>query len=306
MVSTQASRQRTKDQPCDPISLERGVRQRLADKVCGNLAGVWLLVAEHLRLGAWDLLCGWTGQPAHAVGPRLALQLVHEAAVCTSGIRKDRTLHNRVGFELANGLPFLASDTAIHHLLNERTVRDSQRLQVALGKLRRASGHFSGKLLAVDPHRVRSYSKRQMRKRVEESGTRPQKHAQSFFALDAQTRQPVCFTTATASRSVATATPELLRLAAEILQPQPGQTLVMADAEHFSSELVADVRDQTQFELLAPIPNQPAHRKRFQAIPPEEFTRHWAGFATAKLPYEIRCGQAGTYWQLVGVCASRL
>jgi hypothetical protein len=32
-------------------------------------------------------------------------------------------------------------------------------LQVALGKIRRASGHFEGKLLAIDPHRVRSYSK---------------------------------------------------------------------------------------------------------------------------------------------------
>jgi hypothetical protein len=44
----------------------------LADKVSGDLAGVWLLVAEHLRLGTWDLLCGWTGQPSERVEPRLA------------------------------------------------------------------------------------------------------------------------------------------------------------------------------------------------------------------------------------------
>lgn len=73
----------------------------------------------------------------------------------------------------------------------------------------------------------------------------------------------------------------------------------MADAEHFSSELVTDVCNQTQFEMLVPIPNQPAHRKRFQAIPPGDFTRRWAGFATAKLPYEIRQRQGGNYWQLV-------
>ena len=64
----------------------------LADKVSGDLAGVWLLVAEHLRLGTWDLLCGWTGQPGERVEPRLALQCVHEAAVCTAGIRAERTL----------------------------------------------------------------------------------------------------------------------------------------------------------------------------------------------------------------------
>jgi hypothetical protein len=30
---------------CDPLSIERGVRQLLSDKVSGNLAGLWLLVA---------------------------------------------------------------------------------------------------------------------------------------------------------------------------------------------------------------------------------------------------------------------
>ena len=131
---------------CDPVSIERGVRQLLADKVSGNLAGIWLLVAEHLRLGTWDLLCGWTGKPTESVEPRLAMQLLHEAAVCTRGIRSERTLHNRGGFELANGLPFVATDEAIHHLLAELTVARTLQLQVALGKLRLASGHFQGKL----------------------------------------------------------------------------------------------------------------------------------------------------------------
>ena len=170
----------------------------LADKVGGDLAGIWLLVAEHLRLGTWDLLCGWTQQPTERADPRLALQLVHEAAVCSAGIRADRTLHQRGGFELANGLPFVAADATIHDLLQARSVADSEHLQVALGKLRRASGHFRGTLLAIDPHRVPSYSKRRMRERVEREGRRPQKMAQTFWALDAVTHQPVCCTTATA------------------------------------------------------------------------------------------------------------
>ena len=142
MLETRASRKRTKPEPCDPLSIERGVRQLLADKVTGNLAGVWLLVAEHLRLGTWDLLCGWTGQPTAQIEPRLALQLVHEAAICTAGIRADRTLHQRGGFELANGLPFVATDIAVHQLLAGCTIRDSQRLQVALGKIRALRGIF--------------------------------------------------------------------------------------------------------------------------------------------------------------------
>jgi len=180
------------------------------------------------------------------------------------------------------------------------------RLQVALGKLRRSCGHFQGKLLAIDPHRVLSYSKRHMRQRVEKRGTKPAKMAQTYWVLDADTHQPVCFTTATAARSVVEATPELVDLTESILQPAPGQTLLVADSEHFSGELVADIHQRSGFDLLVPIPNQPAHRRRFQAIPPEQFTPRWAGFATAKLPYEIRHRHPGSYWQFVERNGERL
>jgi hypothetical protein len=123
--------------------------------------------------------------------------------------------------------------------------------------------------------------------------------AQTFWLLDAETHQPVCFTTATASRSVVEATPELIDLAQQILQPQPGQVLVMADSEHFSSQLVHDVKQRTGFDLLVPFPSQPAHRRRWQAIPAEQFTRRWAGFATAKVPYDVQYGQPGHYLEFV-------
>lgn len=271
----------------------------LADKVSGDLAGVWLLVAEHLRLGTWDLLCGWTGQPSQRVEPRLALQCVHEAAVCTAGIRAARTLHRRGGFELVNGLPFVATDIAVHELLAQHTVVESQRLQVALGKLRLASAHFQGKLLAVDPHRVVSHSRRRIRERVETGGTRPAKMAQTFWILDADTQQPLCFTTATAARSVVSATPELLDLASMILSPSRTRALVVADTEHFAADLLADVSRRPDFDLLVPLPSQPAFRKHYRAIPEEQFRRRWAGFATAKLPYTLKYGQGDSYWQFV-------
>ena len=63
-IEARTTQTRTKPIPCDPRSIEHGVRQFLADKVMGNLAGIWLLVPELLRLGAWDLVCGWTGTEA--------------------------------------------------------------------------------------------------------------------------------------------------------------------------------------------------------------------------------------------------
>ena len=298
-IDTRVTRRRIRSISCQPQDIERGVRQMLSDKVSGDLAGVWLLVAEHLRLGTWDLLCGWTRQPTERAEPRLALQMIHEAAVCTTGIRSERTLHKRAGFELANGLPFVAADTTIHQLLTERTVDDSQRLQIALGKLRLALGHFKGDLLAIDPHRVRSYSRRQMRERIEKGGQIPTKMAQTFWALDADTHQPVCFTSATSARGVGKATPELLDLAGEILCPLDLQTLVVADAEHFAGNLIQDVRQRPGFDLLVPIPNQPSYCKKFSTIPEDQFIRHWAGYATAKMPGEIKRMQAGPYWQFI-------
>lgn len=262
------------------------MRQLLADKVSGNLVGLWLLIPEHLRLGTWDLLCGWSGQPGERAEPRLALQLVHEAALCTTGVRQQRVLSQR-GFELANGLPFVASDVAMHCLLTEHVVAEAQRLQVALGRIRRASGDYAGKLLAIDPHRTHSYSKRQMRRFRDDQKTKPFKVAPTFFALDPDTHQPVCFTVATSAKTASTAAVELLGIVAEILTPEPGENLVLADLEHLAAELFDHVQLHTPFDLLVPMKNIRPLRKQLRAIPPEQFTRRWAGFATAKRPYKM-------------------
>jgi hypothetical protein len=298
-VQVQASRRTDRHEPCDPTSIERGVRQHLADKVTGNLAGIWLLLAEHLRLKTWDLLCQWTQQPSERLDPRLALQLVHEAALCSNGVRANRTLHSRGGFELSNGLPFVASDATMHFMLAERTVQDSMSLQLALGKLRRASGDFKGRLLAIDPHRVKSYSKRRMRRHWDKGDQAPLKMAQTFWILDAETHQPVCFTTATATRTAGQAAIELLSMAEEILQPSAGQTLVLADTEHYSAELVDYVQLRPGFDILLPVPNKHYEQKRLRRIPEEQFTPRWAGFATAKLPHRFAKGSGRTCYRFV-------
>lgn len=297
-VETQTTKTRATSTPCDPKSIERGVRQFLSDKVTGNLCGIWLLAPELLRLGAWDLLCSWTTQTPDRVEPRLALQLVHEAALCTTGLRLRRSLNQHI-FEMANGLPFLATDMAIHELLGARTVADSQRLQITLGKVRLASGHFQGKVLAVDPHRVRSYSKRRGRRHRIDEAVRPTNVAQTFFALDADTHQPLCFTTGTSARTATAAAAELLELAAEILNPKPGSTLVLVDGEHFTVELLDRVKTQTKFDLLVPMPDQKGLRDQLRALPENDFTRRWAGFATLKQSYTPRNSEAGPFSQYV-------
>lgn len=269
------------------------MRQTLADKVCGNLVGLWLLIPEHMRLKTWGLLCDWCGQPGESVWPRLAMQLVHESALCLVGLRQARTLRQR-GFELANGLPFVATDTAIHQLLSGHTMEEAKRLQIGLAQRRLARGHFRGRTLIVDPHRIVSYSRRQSRRHKKGEGPAV-KMAQTFFCLDGDTKQPVALVTGTSARTVTQATPELLDMA-RWLTHADAPTLVVADAEHFTAELVDKLHQDTRFDLLVPAPLTGKLRRRLKNIPEDQFTRHWSGFATAKQPYTLTHSQGGPFW----------
>lgn len=255
-VETHRTKERVRLEPSAPRDIERGVRQLLADKVSGTMVGIWLLVPEYLRLGTWDLLKAWTAMAEERVEPRLALQLINECALCVSGIRMQRTLSQK-GFELANGLPFVATDSAIHHLLDSQSVAESQRIQIALGKVRESLGHFKGKILVIDPHRMKSSSKRQMVRRQKDPESGPEKVAQTFFALDAETKQPLCFTTASSARTTAQATPELLTMVHAILKPNGWKPLVLADNEHYRTELFEWISSEAFFDLLVPMPYNP-------------------------------------------------
>jgi hypothetical protein len=207
----------------------------------------------------------------------MALHLVHEAALCVSGLRKHRSLTQK-GFELSNGLPFVPTDSAIHELLKCHTIAEAQALQVALGKIRRASGHFQGRLLAIDPHRIKSSTKRQMRQHRFNAEQKALKMSQCFFCLDLESCQPLCFTLASAAKTVTQATPELLELSQQILNPAADHgPLVLADTEHYSTELIDQVHLETPFELLLPMPAKSSPKLHSQAL---DFNPRWAGYAT--------------------------
>lgn len=304
-VDTHRTRRLDRRERCDPLSLERSVRQLLANKVSGTLVGLWLLIPEHLRLGTWDLLCGWTRMPPTSVYPRLALQLVHEAALCVPGLRESRTLSQK-GFELANGLPFVATDFAVHDLLAAHTVAESEALQIALGRIRRASGHYHGKLLAIDPHHMRSYSKRQTRRHRHKKNEKAIKTSQTFFCLDADTGQPLGFTIGSSARTVTQATPGLLMLTEAILNPVKGQTLLLADKEHCTAELLNHLVQHTPFDLLVPQPSAKSLQRQLQNISPSDFTSPWVGLASTTHPFRFKHDQGDfPLYQFVQRCGEK-
>lgn len=240
----------------------------------------------------------WSGGKDEDIEPRTALQLVHEAALCVTGKRENRTLSQK-GFEVANGLPFVVSDPAVHDLLDAYTVREAEALQLMLGKIRETMGHFPGRILAVDPHRIQSYSKRQMVRRKKDPKSPATKQLQTFFLLDADSQQPLCFTVGSSSRTVSQATPPLLDMAAEIIRPGKHRPLVLADTEHFTQDLLEYARKQSPFDLLVPMPMRKEIVKELNAIPAEAFTRHWIGYATAERPWQFKSSKSDPYLQIV-------
>jgi hypothetical protein len=156
--------------------------------------------------------------------------------------------------------------------------------------------------LAIDPHRIPSYTKRQTVRRKKDPKAPAVKQLQTFFALDADSQEPICFTIGSSSRTVAQATPGLLEMTAEILNPNGHTPLVLADTEHYSLELLEHVRNLLPFDLLVPMPQGKSLARDFQRLPPEAFLRHWIGYATTQRPYRPKNSNKKPFWQTVQRC----
>ncbi len=94
-IEVRTTQTRTKPVPCDPRDIEYGVRQFLADKVMGNLARHLAARPRAAPLGRLGPGVRLDAQRPERVEPRLALQLIHEAALCRTGLRHRRTLNQR-------------------------------------------------------------------------------------------------------------------------------------------------------------------------------------------------------------------
>ena len=133
--------QQTKRKKCTATitmqSNERYIRETLANKLSGTHMGIWLLVPEYLRLGAWDLLKGvFSSQNANDLNARIAMQMVNESALCANRIRTKGSLCNQ-GFSIPNGLSFLTSDETVHEILNAQSIETLEHFQVTLMQLSR-------------------------------------------------------------------------------------------------------------------------------------------------------------------------
>ena len=253
-------------------SNERNFRENLSNKVSCTLVGLWFLAAEHLRLGSWDLIKGYTGSQDYDIAPRIAMQIVNESALCKNRVRKKNYITHQ-GFELVNGLGFLVSDEEVHNFLNKHTVSEAQSLQESLLLIRANKGHYKSEIIAIDPHRIISTSKRVMPKKKKQPKEPSRKILQTFFALDTETGQPIACSIGTSGVNTTKATIDLLNMLNMINNKKK---LILADKEHFTQNLISDIKHKDQFELLVPVLSTTRIQKIERSL---TYKSQWAGYA---------------------------
>ena len=280
-IEIQYAKERKERITVNSVSIERDVRQMLAEKISGNLMGLWLLLPEHLRLGSWDLLMAWSGATsANLAEPRLALQLIHESALCLNGIRQKRSLRLK-GFETLNGLPFVATDPAIHRFLDRHTVSEAEAMQLALGKIRYARGHYPGKLVLLDPHRIETWTQRNLPLNKPKKSAPKRKTIQTFFAVDGDSGQPLGCVIGSPAVTITQATLPLVRRLSEIIT---NKALIIGDGEHFTNTILTELAYYDLFSYLFPAPK---HKYIMQQIRLLNYMPMWAGYAVADWEYKL-------------------
>ena len=259
---------------------ERQFRQILSQKVSGASAGIWLLVPELVRLGAWDIIKAWTGKTDMDLDPRIAMQMVNESALCLNRVRRKNSFGHQ-GFELANGMGALVSDEQVHYLLNSHTMEQAQDMFVNLGIQRQLSGHYQGNVIAIDPHRMTSTSKREMSMKQKNSGSPTQKMLQTFFSVCAETGQPIMATMSSTGIPTSIATSTLLDRTTQIVR---SPSLVLADKEHFTKDILANHKRFENYDILVPAIKTASVERLLQSL---TYERLWAGFAIAESTFSF-------------------
>jgi len=72
------------------------------------------------------------------------------------------------------------------------------------------------------------------------------------------------------------------------MSARKARPLLVADVEHFTVELLDEVRQNTPFDLLVPLRQTAQLQRHYRSLPESAFTRHWAGFAIASEPFTPR------------------
>lgn len=207
------------------------------------------------------------------------MQVVNEASLCKNRIRRKNYISHQ-GFELLNGLGFLATDEQVHYFLDDHTVDQAQSLQETLSLIRANKGHYVGDIVAVDPHRIISTTQRIMPKKKKQPTKPSEKTLQTFFAVNTQTGQPIGFGIGSPGVNTTKATLNLLNIVEQVNK----KALVLADKEHFTENLIHKIHHDYQIEYLVPVISNDRIKKIEKNL---TYKKKWAGYALSETMFNF-------------------
>jgi hypothetical protein len=207
------------------------------------------------------------------------MQMVNEASLCKNRVRRKNYIAHQ-GFELCNGLGFLATDEQVHYLLDKHSISQAQYLQETLSAIRFNNGHYKGEVIAIDPHRIISTSQRIMPKKKKQPKKPSEKVLQTFFALDTRTGQPIGCGIGSPGVNTTKATLDLLNMVRHINE----NALILADKEHFTENLIRNIEQNYQFGYLVPALSTGRMKMIEESL---TYQRKWAGYALAETMFKF-------------------
>jgi hypothetical protein len=157
-----------------------------------------------------------------------------------------------------------------------------EELIVNLGHQRKLSGHYPGDVIAIDPHRIISKSRRIMTEKKKVPCEPSQKMLQTFFSVCCESGQPIMAHIASTGMPTTKITERLIRGTDQIVRTG---ALLVADKEHFTNELLTVVNNQySHLDILVPVIR---NEKIDNLIKRLEYTPLWAGYAIAETTYSL-------------------
>lgn len=255
----------------------------LSKGALGTTFGLGFLIPELLKLGVWDLLNSWVKTGQNIFAPNMALQMINESALCLNGIRASRSL-NHQGFEILNGLSFLASDSAVHDILDRTTIADTKKLQIMLGKIRKQLGDYPSNVYILDPHSIITHTRSQTPKKMIKKLSRSEKVLMTYFCIEADSGQPIGFLIGSSGRTVSNATKELIDMTLEI-NPEGG--LIIADTEHSTVQIIEKITEEESLECFIPSPRNTKVKSNYNKIEYEESNGLWTGYSIGSTGYKL-------------------
>ena len=105
---------------------------------------------------------------------------------------------------------------------------------------------------------------------------------QTFFALDTETGQPIGCGIGTPGVNTTKATIDLLNMTNKINHIK---AIILADKEHFTQNLIRDIKHKDQFELLVPVLSTTRIQKAEKFL---SYNSQWAGYAIADTTFKFR------------------